>query len=269
MSRRLEGQTAWISGAASGIGAGTARLFAQEGANVALADHRADQAEALAAAIRADGGQALAVPADVTDESAVRASIDRAAEHFGGLQILVNSAGIVRIGPLHETAAEDWNHLLAINVGGIFFAVKHAIPHLRRHRRSYVVNLGSISSFVGQASTPAYTTSKAAVLGLSRSIALDYAAIGLRWQLRLPRHHRHADAAGAPGQDARPRGHPRRPAPPRPPGDGPDPDRHRPRGPLLLLRGFRRGDGHLPDHRRRLPRRRGVGRRHLNLEFEI
>ena len=186
MSRRLDGQTAWISGAASGIGAGTARLFAQEGANVALADHRADQAEALAESIRADGGRALAVPADVTDEAAVQASIDRAAEHFGGLHILVNSAGIVRIGLLHETAAEDWDHLMAINVGGIFFAVKHAIPHLRRHRRSYVVNLGSISSFVGQASTPAYTTSKAAVLGLSRSIALDYAAIGLRCNCVCP-----------------------------------------------------------------------------------
>ena len=186
MSRRLEGQTAWISGAASGIGAGTARLFAREGASVALADHRADHAEALAQAIRDQGGQALAVPADVAVEETVRDSIDRAAEHFGGLQIVVNSAGIVRAGLLHETSAEEWDRLMAVNVGGVFFAVKHAIPHLRRNPRSYVINLGSISSFVGQASTPAYTTSKAAVLGLSRSIALDYASIGLRCNCICP-----------------------------------------------------------------------------------
>ncbi len=186
MSRRLEGQTAWISGAASGIGAGTARLFAREGACVALADRHAEKVEELADEIRRDGGRALAVPADVAVESAVRDSIDRAAEQFGGLEIVVNSAGIVRAGLLHETDVADWDRLMAVNVSGVFLAVKHAIPHLRRNPRSYVVNLGSISSFVGQSSTPGYTTSKAAVLGLSRSIALDYAAIGLRCNCVCP-----------------------------------------------------------------------------------
>jgi NAD(P)-dependent dehydrogenase (short-subunit alcohol dehydrogenase family) len=87
---------------------------------------------------------------------------------------------------LHEYAASDWDVLMGVNLKSMFLSLKHAIPHLRRNARSYVVNVGSISSFVGQAATPAYTASKAAVLGLSRSIALDYAAIGLRCNCVCP-----------------------------------------------------------------------------------
>ena len=197
MGRRLEGQTAWISGAASGIGAATARLFAAEGANVAIADLRAERCAAVSHAIESAGGHALAAPADVAVEAEVGDSIAAAVARFGGLDILVNSAGIVHVAPLHEYDETDWDRLMGVNVKGIFFAVKHGLPHLQLRPRSYVVNVGSISSFVGQASTPAYTTSKAAVLGLSRSIALDYAALGLRCNCVCPgitdtpmlRHH--------------------------------------------------------------------------------
>jgi NAD(P)-dependent dehydrogenase (short-subunit alcohol dehydrogenase family) len=113
------------------------------------------------------------------------------------LQVIVNCAGIVHGRPLHEYAAEDWDRLMAVNVRGIFFSFKHALVHLRRNRCSAIVNVGSISSFVGQAGTPAYTASKFAVLGLSRSIALDYAADGVRCNCVCPgitdtpllRHH--------------------------------------------------------------------------------
>ena len=186
MGRRLEGQTAWISGAASGIGAATARLFAEEGANVAIADLRADRCESVRDAILSAGGHAISAPADVSVEADVRQSIAATVERFGGLNILINSAGLVHVAPLHEYDEADWDRLMGVNVKGIFFAVKHGLPHLRHNPRSYVVNVGSISSFVGQASTPAYTTSKAAVLGLSRSIALDYAAYGLRCNCVCP-----------------------------------------------------------------------------------
>lgn len=179
---RLDGQTAWISGGGSGIGAATARLFAAEGANVAVVDLKADRCEAVASAC----GRAIAAPADVASEADVRRSIAAAVERFGGLDILVNAAGIVHVAPLDDYAEADWDRLMGVNVKGTFLAVKHALPHLRRRPRSYVVNVGSISSYVGQASTPAYTTSKAAVLGLSRSIALDYAAIGMRCNCVCP-----------------------------------------------------------------------------------
>ncbi|MDG3006091.1 SDR family NAD(P)-dependent oxidoreductase [Paludisphaera mucosa] len=197
MSRRLEGQTAWISGAASGIGEAAARLFAAEGANVALVDIDRERAEFVRRAIAEAGGRALVSTADASSEAAVRDSIERAVAEFGGLSILVNCAGIVHVGLLHEYDEADWDRLMGVNLKSIFFSVKHGLPHLRRASRSYVVNVGSISSFVGQAATPAYTASKSAVLGLSRSIALDYASIGLRCNCVCPgitdtpmlRHH--------------------------------------------------------------------------------
>lgn len=186
MSRRLEGQTAWISGAASGIGEATARLFAAEGARVALADVQADRGRALERSIRSAGGEAQFFPCDVTIEEAVHAAIDGTAERYGGLQIIVNCAGIVHGRLLEDYGAEDWDRLMAVNVRSIFFSVKHGLVHLRRNDRSYMVNIGSISSFVGQAGTPAYTASKFAVLGLSRSIALDHAVDGLRCNCVCP-----------------------------------------------------------------------------------
>jgi len=202
MSRRLEGQTAWISGGASGIGAATARLFAAEGARVLIADVQAELGRRLEGSIDATGGTSLFTECDVTSEEQVRASLARAVDAYGGLQILVNCAGIVHVKPLHEYTAQEWDTLMAVNLRSIFFAIKHGIGHLRRNPRSYMVNIGSISSYVGQAWTPAYTASKGAVLLLSQSIALDYAADGLRCNCVCPgitdtpmlRHHLHAAA---------------------------------------------------------------------------
>jgi NAD(P)-dependent dehydrogenase (short-subunit alcohol dehydrogenase family) len=186
MSRRLQGQVAWVSGAASGIGAAVARLFAAEGARVALADVQTVAGKRVEDQITAGGGTAAFLPCDVGREEQVSEAIAQAAARFGGLQIVVNCAGIVQVGPLHELDAGQWDHLMGVNLKSVFFSLKHAWPHLRANPRSYMVNIGSISSFVGQARTPAYTASKFAVLGLSRSIALDYAAAGLRCNCVCP-----------------------------------------------------------------------------------
>lgn len=185
-SGRLQNQIAWVSGAASGIGEGVARLFAEEGVSVAVVDVSSDGARRVAEEIAESGGRATPIACDVGDEEQVRDSIEQAVAEFGGLSTLVNCAGIVHIGLLHEYSVEDWDALMKVNVKSIFLSVKHAIPHLKKQSRSYVVNIGSISSFVGQASTPAYTTSKGAVLQLSKSIALDYADIGLRCNCICP-----------------------------------------------------------------------------------
>jgi NAD(P)-dependent dehydrogenase (short-subunit alcohol dehydrogenase family) len=206
MSRRLEGQTAWISGGASGIGAAVARLFAAEGARVLIADVQAELGRTLEASLRAARATAAFNECDVTSEEQVRASLAEAATNFGGLQILVNCAGIVHVKLLHEYTVEEWDQLMAVNLRSIFFSIKHGIGHLRRNPRSYMVNIASISSYVGQGGTPAYTASKGAVLLLSQSIALDYAADGLRCNCVCPgitdtpmlRHHLDAvsDPAG-------------------------------------------------------------------------
>jgi NAD(P)-dependent dehydrogenase (short-subunit alcohol dehydrogenase family) len=183
---KLTGQVAWIGGGASGIGAAAAELFAAEGASVAIADVQSDRGSQLAESIQSAGGKCEFILTDATREDQVQASINKAAAQFGGLQIVINCAGIVHAIPLDAYSENDWDELMAVNVKSIFFAFKHAWPHLKQQRRSYMVNVGSISSFIGQAGTPAYTASKGAVLQLTKSIALDYAAFGLRCNCVCP-----------------------------------------------------------------------------------
>ena len=168
------------------MGEGIARLFAREGAAVALVDVQAAQGQGIAEQIRAEGGRAIFIECDVRHEAAVRSSIEQTAREFGGLQILVNCAGIVQVQLLHELDEADWDRLMDINVKSIFLSIKHSIAHLKKNPRSYVVNIGSIGSFISQSSTPAYIASKGAVLMLSKSIALDYAADGVRCNCICP-----------------------------------------------------------------------------------
>ncbi len=186
MNARLAGQVAWISGAALGIGAATARLFAAAGASVVVADIRDEEGEQIVSEINAAGGQAIYTSCDVSNSEQVRESIALSVTKFGGLHIVVNCAGIVHVGLLHEYSEHDWDQLMGVNVKSIFFSLKHALPHLGRNARSYIVNVGSISSHVGQRATPAYTASKGAVLSLTQSMALDYAALGLRCNCVCP-----------------------------------------------------------------------------------
>lgn len=183
---KLSGQVAWVTGAASGIGRATAELLAREGASVALVDTNLEEGRKVLARISHADGQAIFLACDVSRENQVRDSIEATVKHFGALHIIVNCAAIGPMKLLHESSEEDWDRVMGTNVKAIFFSIKHGISHLRKNRRSYVVNIGSVGSFVGQASTPAYITSKGAVLQLSRSIALDYAADGVRCNCVCP-----------------------------------------------------------------------------------
>jgi NAD(P)-dependent dehydrogenase (short-subunit alcohol dehydrogenase family) len=185
-SGRLAGRVAWVSGGTSGIGEAVARLFAAEGARVVVVGRRLQLARAIAEEIIEEGGEAIGLRADVADEAAVRKSLRQTAERYGGLDILVNNAGMVDVRQLHDYTAAQWNRVMSVNLKSMFFAFKHALPFLRKRMRSWVVNVGSISSFVGQAGTPVYTTSKHAIVGLTKSIALDYAAMGVRCNCICP-----------------------------------------------------------------------------------
>jgi len=195
---------AWVSGAGSGIGEATARRLASRGTAVALVDLQVDRCQRVVESIQADGGRAIAVACDVAQSDSVAASITQTVEAFGSLDQIVNNAGVVLVKPLHETTDEEWSRTMDVNVKSMYLSLMHALPHLKRADHSSIVNVGSISSFVGQAGTPVYTTSKHAVLGLTRSIALDYAADGIRCNCicpgitDTPMLREHLDATGDP-----------------------------------------------------------------------
>ncbi len=179
-AKRLQGRTALITGAGSGIGQGIAELFAAEGARVALLD--LDEAKGLltAARIRDAGGEALFIRADVSVEAEVRGAVDAIVGAYGGIDHLVNNAGIVLVKPLEECTEAEWDQVMAVNLKSIFLTVKHTIRLLKQSANATIVNIGSVSSFVGQGHTPSYVASKGAVMMLTKALALDYARAGIR-----------------------------------------------------------------------------------------
>lgn len=183
---KLDGKIAWVSGANKGIGEGIARLFAKEGAKVAMIGRTTAEGEAIAKEIKEAGGEAFFITCDVRKDEQIKSSIEKTVQRYGTIDILINNAGIVDIRMLHEYTIEDWDWVMDLNVRSIFLSFKYAFPYLKEHEKSYVVNLGSISSFVGQDCTPVYTTSKGAVLNLSKSIGLDYARYGIRCNCVCP-----------------------------------------------------------------------------------
>ena len=186
MKKRFTGKVAWITGASQGIGRGIAQYFADEGASVALADIKEEAGEEIAALIRAGGGQAEFFLCNVNNENSVKEAVHRIVSRFGGLHILVNNAAVNIIKNLHEYTSEEWDWQMGINLKAIFLTFKYAYPYLTQQQFSYVVNMGSVSSFVAQAKTPGYIASKGAVLMLTKSIAIDYAAEGIRCNAVCP-----------------------------------------------------------------------------------
>lgn len=186
MTQRLANQTIWIGGGASGMGEAVAELFAQQGAAVTIADIQDDRGRTVADRIKGAAGRAIFTHTDVADEAAVQQSIDKTIEQFGSLNAIVNCAGTITVGSLHETTEADWDRIIDVNLKSMFFAFKHAHPHLTRNERSYVVNVGSVCSFSAQGDSVSYVASKHAVLGLTRAIAMDYAAAGIRCNCICP-----------------------------------------------------------------------------------
>jgi len=186
MKKKFTGKVVWISGASQGIGRGIAEYFAGEGAAVAIADIKVEAGNELALLIKKVGGKAEFFFCDVNDENSVRQCISDTVRCFGGLHILVNNAGVNIVKNLHEYTSEEWDWQLGINLKAIFLSFKYAYPFLLEQKSGYIVNIGSVSSFVAQAQTPGYIASKGAVLMLTKSIAVDYATDGIRCNAVCP-----------------------------------------------------------------------------------
>lgn len=174
---RLAGKVAIISGAAQGMGAATARLFAAEGAKVVLGDILEDKGRAVVAEI---GEAAHFQRLDVQNEEDWAAIVRSAGERFGKLDILVNNAAITHFGPAEELRKEDAERVLGINVIGTMMGCKHAVPALKANGRGVIVNISSVDGLRGCNGLIAYTASKWAVRGMTKSLAFEYGPFGIR-----------------------------------------------------------------------------------------
>ncbi len=179
MAGRLDGKVALVTGASSGIGEATARALAQEGAAVALGARRVDRIEALAKEIIGGGGRALAVELDVTDEAACRSAVSRTAEELGGLDVVVNNAGVMLLGPIVDADTTDWRRMVETNVLGLMHVTHAALPHLLE-RRGTVVQVSSVAGRVARSGAGAYNASKWAVNAFSESLRQEVTERGVR-----------------------------------------------------------------------------------------
>ncbi|HTM58558.1 MAG TPA: glucose 1-dehydrogenase [Candidatus Udaeobacter sp.] len=178
-SRRFENRSALVTGASSGIGRACARALAAEGARVVLAGRRKDRLESEAAAIRGQGGSAEIVTGDVREESTCAAFVERARSAFGGLDALVNAAGVIGSGGVLETDAGEWDRVMDSNLRSIHLMTRAAAP-LLIERKGAIVNLSSVAAPRPYAGLLAYCVSKAAVDQYTRCVALDLAPRGVR-----------------------------------------------------------------------------------------
>ncbi len=189
MTKRLEGKTALITGAGSGIGLKTALLFASEGAAVAVCDRDADAGRRTVEAIEGAGGRALAIACDVAVDEQVRDAVGRCTAELGGLHVLFNNAGIFPDddGSPVDTPLGTWDLVMDVNAKGVFLGCKHGLPAMLESGGGSIINTASFVAVVGAATSQiAYTASKGAVLAMTREIAVEYARQGIRANALCP-----------------------------------------------------------------------------------
>ena len=177
---RFEGRVALVTGASSGIGAATALRLAAEGARVALVGRDAARGGEIVDEITRSGGEAAFFSCDVTDKGAVGRMVAAVLARFGRVDVLVNNAGIINFGSVVDARVDEWDLLMATNVRSVFLVSRAVLPHMIAAGGGSVINMGSNLGLVGTRGAAAYATSKGAVVNLTRAMALDHVADGIR-----------------------------------------------------------------------------------------
>lgn len=188
----LDGTVALVTGASSGIGEATARMLTDRGAAVAIVARRADRLETLAAEIESAGGRALAIEADVTDREQAETAVRRTVEELGRLDVLVNNAGVMLLGPILDAPVEEWDQMVQVNLLGLLYTAKAAIPHLLEAARDEprrvadMVNISSVAGRQARLGSGVYNATKHAVGAFSESLRQEVTERHLRISLIEP-----------------------------------------------------------------------------------
>jgi meso-butanediol dehydrogenase / (S,S)-butanediol dehydrogenase / diacetyl reductase len=177
---RFEDKVVLVTGAGKGIGAGAAKAFAGEGASVVAVDFDGDAVKAVAAEITAAGGSAVAVTGDVREESTAEQVAATASADFGGLDVLFSAAGVNRYGEIPDVSVDDWDFIIDTNLKAPFLMMKHAIPLMRQRGGGAIVNTASVQAFASQQTVAAYAASKAGIVAMTATAALDHAKDRIR-----------------------------------------------------------------------------------------
>lgn len=185
--KKLENKTAIVTGAASGMGKAIASLFAQEGANVVLADLKQEEVDVVVKEITAKGGKAIGVVCNISNEADIQKMILHTVATFNTIDVLVNNAGVMDdFVPVHELTNELWNRVMAVNINGPFYTCRLAIPYMLKQGSGSIVNIASVGGLYGARAGAAYTASKHAVVGLTKNIGFMYALKGIRCNAIAP-----------------------------------------------------------------------------------
>jgi meso-butanediol dehydrogenase/(S,S)-butanediol dehydrogenase/diacetyl reductase len=180
MAGRFDGQVAIVTAGGSGIGAASARRFANEGAAVVVADLSGTRADAVASSIGQGGGRAVSLKMDASDPEAVERTVRLALDRFGRLDVMMNNAGLAEPAPLDEITLESWNRVIAVTLTSVFLGMKYCLPVMRARGKGVIVNTASISGTGGDYGLASYNAAKAGVINLTRSAAIENARHNIR-----------------------------------------------------------------------------------------
>lgn len=179
MTGTLEGKTAFITGSASGIGLEMAKIFAREGAKVAISDLNAEKSQQVVSKIKEQGFAAIAAPCDVTKEEAFKNSLKLARETFEKIDILVNNAGLQFVSPIEEFPTDKFEQLIKVMLTAPFIGIKHVFPYMKEQGFGRIINIASVNGVIGFAGKAAYNSAKHGVIGLTKVAALEGAEHGI------------------------------------------------------------------------------------------